>query len=235
VVSLAILACSPRRDDAPAPSAVALPPAAPVAAEPLRSGTGPMARVALFGPYETRHGYCAARAKCCCEPAISALAAPVAASGPWRSVDLVRAPTDAGVTGPWHLLVRTDRGWFGELFLFVRFEGDVPQFDPPRLEIRDWLGLGSPQIVVHIAYKIASRDTQMRRETIAIVGVGRSGIPTYFTVPAVHVDERAGTRVATSWELDLQPRGRGVLAVTTISGSPSPHLVQLGETSIDFP
>jgi hypothetical protein len=197
---------------------------------------GPLPREPLFGPYDSRSAYCKDKAKCCCEPAISALKAPLAPTGPWKSVDLLRGQN--GRTGPWHLLVQTEHGWFGEFFAFAKFEGDEMIAIDPTVEIRDWLGLGSPQIILRITYSISSSDSgvqrKLSRETLAIVGVGSSRIPTYLVTTTVHLDEENGVRTADSWSVTINSDGKGRLLIDKQVGKP-PERIVLGAVPITFP
>jgi hypothetical protein len=205
---------------------------APIAGEPpIAHRSGPQEPYPMYGPYDSRATYCREKAECCCDPSVSALATPVKPIGPWKSVDFVRAADKPN--GPWYLVVQTEKGWLGELYGFARFEGDVPSVKTPVIEIKDWLGLGTPQIVLHFEYSIASEGKLLSRETLSVTGVGPSGKPSYFTVPTVHVDESNGVRLDGSWTLEVMPGERGI-EITTTSGTPSEYQVQLGHVPIEF-
>jgi hypothetical protein len=130
--------------------------------------------------------------------------------------------------------VQTDRGWFGELFTFVKFEGDVPTTEIPSVEIKDWLGLGSPQIVLRFKYAVASKEQRMNREALAVIGVGKSGTPSYFVLTTVSIDQRGVVVTPESWSVAVDTDGHGTLRVARQIGTP-PDRIPIGETAITFP
>lgn len=199
--------------------------------DPPPYDTGPLAREAMFGPYDSPRDYCADKGPC--DPSLSALETPVTPLGPWKSIDLV--VRKAGDQGWYYLITRTERGWFGEFFGFVQFEGDTASISAPKLEIKDALGLGAPQIVFRITYTITAADNmKRRRETMVVAGVGPSGTPTYFTLPTVRLDEQGGELTEDSWSVTADFDGHGAIRIVPEVGRPPQSRVPLGKTPISF-
>jgi hypothetical protein len=202
---------------------------------PTHVMSGPLELDAMFGPYDSRSGYCRAKAQCCCEGSVSALAAVPSPTGPWKSVDLLRAAEPAGRSGPWHLVIQTDAGWFGEFFGYVKDEGDVATARA-SIEIQDWLGLGRPQVILHLAYDISSVEdgatVHRAREGLTVIGLGPSNIPYYATMMPVHVDTRDGGPPA-GWTAKVDSDHKGALRIEAVMGEP--RRMPTGTVPVAFP
>jgi hypothetical protein len=130
--------------------------------------------VLAAGPYESLSEYCEFRGCDPRKPTLKRKLRPVLAS-PWTTVEILRVNDASDVTC--HLMLRTDAGWFGHELACFHMASEETSSEVSKLECRDWLPDGTPEILVTLqttSARVQPEYEQWSGTDLVVCGIGAS-------------------------------------------------------------